>query len=146
MFMITRQGNLTTTTNMKKLIFTLLLTPLSIFSQVLVPTHYDAQHTAEHIIRGHIKMFCEDEVKYVIEKKKDVRYVRDQVTPDVVKARLDKVLKKGKPEFVSRTNGGYIFTIAMLHPNDETIILGYITCHVDAFTQKIEEVEILKAD
>jgi len=131
---------------MKKLLFTLLLAPIYNFGQVMVPTHYDAAHTAEHIIKGHIKMFCEDEVKYVVEKKKDIRYVRDQVTPDIVKSRLDKVLKKGKPEFVSRTNGGYIFTIALLHPKDETVIIGYITCHVDAWTQKIEEVEILKAD
>jgi len=144
--MIIKQGNLTTTTNMKKILLMLLFAPIYSFGQVMVPTHYDAAHTAEHIIKGDIAMFCEDEVKYVIEKKKDVRYVRDQVTPDIVKERLDKVLKKGKPEFVSRTNGGYIFTIALLHPKDETIIIGYITCHVDAWTQKIEEVEVLKGD
>ena len=124
----------------------LLLAPIGIFGQVYIPTHYDAPHTAEHIIRGHIKMYCKDQVRYVVEKKKDTRFVRDEVTPDVVKKRLDKVMSKVNPEFISRTNGGYIFTIALLHPKDETVILGYVTIHVDAWTQKIEEVEILKAD
>lgn len=131
---------------MKKLLFTLLLAPIYSFGQVYIPTHYDAAHTAEHIIHGHVKMYCEPTVRFVVEKKKDVRFVRDEVTPDVVKKRLDKVFSKGNPEFVSRTNGGYIFTIALLHPKDETVIVGYATFHVDAWTQKIEEVEILKAD
>ncbi len=141
--MILRQGNLTTTTNMKKLIFTLLLTPLSIFGQVLLPTHYDAQHTAEHILKGRVKMYLQDSVKFTVEKRPE-RYVTTyDMDSDLIKAKLDKVFQKGRPEHASRTNGGYLFTIAVIDPKDETKIVNYVTFHVDAFTQKIHEVEIL---
>jgi len=141
--MILRQGNLTTTTNMKKLIFALLLTPLSIFGQVLLPTHYDAQHTAEHIIKGRVKMYLQDSVKFTVEKRPE-RYVTTyDMDSDLIKAKLDKVFQKGRPEHASRTNGGYLFTIAVIDPKDETKIVNYVTFHVDAFTQKIHEVEIL---
>jgi len=141
--MILRQGNLTTTTNMKKLIFALLLTPLSIFGQVLLPTHYDAQHTAQHIIKGRVKMYLQDSVKFTVEKRPE-RYVTTyDMDSDLIKAKLDKVFQKGRPEHASRTNGGYLFTIAVIDPKDETKIVNYVTFHVDAFTQKIHEVEIL---
>lgn len=141
--MILRQENLTTTTNMKKLIFTLLLTPLSIFGQVLLPTHYDAQHTAEHIIKGDVRMYLQDSVKFTVEKRPE-RYVTTyDMDSDLIKAKLDKVFQKGRPEHASRTNGGYLFTIAVIDPKDETKIVNYVTFHVDAFTQKIHEVEIL---
>lgn len=141
--MILRQGNLTTTTNMKKLIFTLLLTPLSIFGQVLLPTHYDAQHTAEHIIKGRVKMYLQDSVKFTVEKRPERYITTYDMDSDLIKAKLDKVFQKGRPEHASRTNGGYLFTIAVIDPKDETKIVNYVTFHVDAFTQKIHEVEIL---
>jgi len=129
---------------MKKILYLLFLLPSFLFSQyVTVPTHYDSEHVAEHIMKGHIKMFLKDSIKFVTEKKSE-RYITDcDVDPNRVKSKLDKVFKKGNPEYVSRTNGGYIFTIAVVNPNDETKVINYCTFHVDAWTQKIEEIEIL---
>lgn len=108
-----------------------------------VPTHYDSEHTAQHIMKGHIKMFLKDSIKFVTEKKSE-RYITDcGIDPNRVKSKLDKVFKKGNLEYTSRTNGGYIFTIAVVNPNDETKVINYCTFHVDAWTQKIEEIEIL---
>ena len=129
---------------MKKILFLLFLLPSFLFGQyVTVPTHYDSEHTAQHIIKGHIKMFLKDSIKFVTEKKSE-RYVTDcGISPNQVKNKLDKVFKKGKLEYTSRTNGGYIFTISVVDSNDETKVINYCTFHVDAWTQKIEEIEIL---
>lgn len=129
---------------MKKILFLLFLLPSLIFGQyVTVPTHYDSEHTAEHIMKGHIKMYLKDTIKFTTEKKNE-RYVTDcGVDPNRVKYKLDKVFKKGKLEYTSRTNGGYIFTIAVVNPSDDTKVINYCTFHVDAWTQKIEEIEIL---
>lgn len=130
---------------MKKLICAILLLSVSsLFGQyVSVPTHYDAPTTAKHIIKGHIKMYLLDSVKVVTEKKNE-RYVTDcGLDPGRAKAKIDKVFAKGKPEYISRTNGGYMFTIAVIDASDETKVINYVTFHVDAFTQKIEEIEIL---
>ena len=131
--------------NMKKLFAILLcLAPLvGIGQYVQVPTHYDAEHTAQHIIKGHFKMFCQDSIKYTVEKNNE-RYITDyDVDPQVVKTKLDKIFKKGNPEFSGRTNGGYLFTIAVIDPKDETKIVNYCTFHADAWTQKLVEIEIL---
>lgn len=129
---------------MKKILFLLFLIPSFIFGQyVTVPTHYDSEHTAQHIMKGHIKMFLKDTIKFTTEKKSE-RYVTDcGIGPNQVKSKLDKVFKKGKLEYTSRTNGGYIFTISVIDPSDDTKVINYCTFHVDAWTQKIEEIEIL---
>ena len=129
---------------MKNILFILFLIPTFLFGQyVTVPTHYDSENATQHIIKGHIKMFLQDSIKFTTEKKKD-RYVTDcGITPNQVKSKLDKVFMKGKPEYISRTNGGYIFTIAVVDPSDDIKIINYCTFHVDAWTQKIEEIEIL---
>jgi len=36
-----------------------------------------------------------------------------------------------------------MFTIAVINASDDTKVVNYVTFHVDAFTQKIEEIEIL---
>lgn len=130
--------------DMKNILFLLFLIPTFLFGQyVTVPTHYDSEHAAQHIIKGHIKMYLKDTVKLTTEKKSE-RYVTDcGMTPDKVKVTLDKIFKKGKLEYTSRTNGGYIFTIAVVDPSDDIKIINYCTFHVDAWTQKIEEIEIL---
>jgi len=130
---------------MKKIIIILLgLVPVVGKSQYMkVPTHYDAQITADHIIKGHLKMYLLDSVKVVTEKKNE-RYITDcGIDPDRAKAKVDKIFAKGKPEYISRTNGGYIFTIAIADRNDDIKVINYVTFHVDAFTQKVEEIEIL---
>ena len=107
------------------------------------PTHYDAQITADHIIKGHLKMYLLDSVKVVTEKKNE-RYIIDcETDPNRAKAKVDKIFAKGKPEYISRTNGGYIFTIAIADREDDTKVINYVTFYVDAFTQKVEEIEIL---
>ena len=88
-------------------------------------------------------MFLMDSVKVVTEKKNE-RYITDcGLDPGRAKAKVDKVFAKGKPEYISRTNGGYMFTIAIINARDNTDVINYVTFHVDAFTQKIEEIEIL---
>lgn len=129
---------------MKKYLILLLLFPINLLGQYIqAPTHYNAEHTAQHIIKGHLKMFCSDSIKYTVEKKNE-RYITDyDVNPQIVKSKLDKIFQKGNPEFSGRTNGGYLFTIAVIDPKDETKIVNYCTFHVDAWTQKIVEIEIL---
>jgi hypothetical protein len=130
---------------MKKIIIILLaLVPVVGKSQYMkVPTHYDAQITADHIIKGHLKMYLLDSVKVVTEKKNE-RYITDcGIDPDRAKAKVDKIFAKGKPEYISRTNGGYIFTISIADCNDDIKVINYVTFHVDVFTQKVEEIEIL---
>ena len=143
--MIIQQEHLITIINMKKLIIILLaLAPIIGYSQyVQAPTHYDVEHTAQHILKGHLKMYLNDSVKYTVEKKSE-RYVTTyDVDYSFIKPRLDKVFKKGKPEYSSRTNGGYLFTIAVISTKDEADVVNYVTFHVDAWTQKIVEIEIL---
>jgi hypothetical protein len=36
-----------------------------------------------------------------------------------------------------------MFTIAVADREDNTKVINYVTFHVDAFTQKVEEIEIL---
>ena len=115
-------------------------------AQVMVPTHFDAQTAAQHILKGHIKMYLNDTSNFIVEKKNN-RYVTDyNVDKDVVKCRIDKVFAKGKPEYSSRTNGGYSFTIAVIDFKDELKVLNYVTFRVSAWTQKIIEIEILKGE
>ena len=115
-------------------------------AQVMVPTHFDAQTAAQHILKGHIKMYLNDTSNFIVEKKNN-RYVTDyNVDKDVVKSRIDKVFAKGKPEYSSRTNGGYSFTIAVIDFKDELKVLNYITFRVSAWNQKIIEIEILKGE
>jgi hypothetical protein len=115
-------------------------------AQVMVPTHFDAQTAAQHILKGHIKMYLNDTSNFIVEKKNN-RYVTDyNVDKDVVKSRIDKVFAKGKPEYSSRTNGGYSFTIAVIDFKDELKVLNYVTFRVSAWNQKIIEIEILKGE
>jgi hypothetical protein len=133
---------------MKKLLLIMLMSVgvLTAQAQVMVPTHFDAQTAAQHILKGHIKMYLNDTSNFIVEKKNN-RYVTDyNVDKDVVKSRIDKVFAKGKPEYSSRTNGGYSFTIAVIDFKDELKVLNYVTFRVSAWTQKIIEIEILKGE
>ena len=130
---------------MKKLLVMLLaLAPIIGFSQyVQIATHYDAESTAHHIIHGHVSDYLNDSVRFVTEKKSERYVIKEDMAPDYVEGKLKKAFTKGKLEYVSRTNGGYIFTIAVVNPSDDTKVINYCTFHVDAYTQKITEVEIL---
>ena len=57
-----------------------------------------------------------------------------------------KAFDKGDVEYLSRTNGGYTFTIAVISRKDNTKIIHYCAFMVDAFTGKIKEVEIAKGE
>jgi len=129
---------------MKKLITLLLVfLPEAVTGQSLqlIP-RYDAQHTTQHFLNGDIKLFCQDTVKYVVEKKRE-RYIMDWLDPSSVDTRLRKVLKKGVPEFAAQTSTGYLFTIAVMDAKDSSKVVKYVTIHVNEITQKVEEVEIL---
>ena len=128
---------------MKNLLLFLLLIPNFIFGQyVTIPTQYNSEQTAQHIMQGHIKMFLKDTVVYTVEKKNE-RFVTSWLPPSQVENKLNKVFDLGKLEYVSRTNGGYIFSIAVIDKTDDTKVINYCKFHVDRITQKIEEVEIL---
>ena len=128
----------------KSLVMLLALVPIIGFSQyVKIATHYDAETTAHHIIHGHVSNYLNDSVRFVTEKKPERYIINEDMTPDYVEGKLKKVFTKGKLEYVSRTNGGYIFTIAVVNTSDDTRVINYCTFHVDAYTQKINEVEIL---
>lgn len=129
---------------MKKLLFLLLMFPLMGFSQyVTFSTHYDAEHTAQHIIKGQVKLYLQDTIKYVVERKAEKYTIDCQTLSNQVKPKLQKVFAKGKPEFSGKTNGGYTFTVAVIDKTDETKILNFVTFHVNEWTQKIDEIEIL---
>ena len=133
---------------MKKL-FTLLLSliPFLGFSQYIqIPTHYDSENTSHHIIHGHIKQYLSDSVTFTTEKSAGRYITKTNLTHNKIKEQLDKVFSKGKVEYVSRTNGGYTFTIAVVDFNNDVKVINYCTFHVDAWTQKIEEIEILKGE
>ena len=128
----------------KFIIMGIFLTSFPLIGQYIsVPTHYDSEHTAKHIINGHIKMYLTDSTKLIIEKKKDRYVTHYEIDVNFIKSKIDKAFAKGKPEYTSRTNGGYIFTISVISAKDDTKVINYVTFHVDAFTQKIEEIEIL---
>lgn len=129
---------------MKNLLTLLILLPLNLFSQyVKVPTHYNSKEASEHILHGDLKFYLSDTVELTIEKKRD-KYKTSDVSKDVVISKVNKVFSKGNPEYSSRTNGGYTFTISVVDPKDETNVTSKVVFTVDAFTQKIKSVEILK--
>jgi hypothetical protein len=73
---------------MKKLLLIMLMSVgvLTVQAQVMVPTHFDAQTAAQHILKGHIKMYLNDTSNFIVEKKNN-RYVTDyNVDKDVVKS------------------------------------------------------------
>ena len=132
---------------MKKLICViLLLSVVSLFGQyVSVPTHYDAEHTANHVMMGHIKMYLGDSATEVVEEKKNDRWVTTFLGKDAVDKKVWKLLSKGKSSFTGRTNGGYRFYITVYDASDDTKVLGSLDITIDAFTQKIEYIEIKRA-
>ena len=125
---------------MKKLICAILLLSVSsLFGQyVSVPTHYDAEHTAKHIMMGHIKMYLNDSTTEVVVEKKNDRWVTTFLGKDAVDKKVGKLLSKGKASFTGRTNGGYRFYITVYDVSDDTKVLGSLDITIDAYTQKIK--------
>ena len=132
---------------MKKLICAILLLSVgSLFGQyVSVPTHYDAEHAANHIMMGHIKMYLNDSTTEVVVEKKNDRWVTTFLGKDAVDKKVWKLLSKGKSSFTGRTNGGYRFYITVYDVKDDTKILGSLDITIDAYTQKIKYIEIKRA-
>ena len=130
--------------NMKKLLIILLaLIPVVGKSQYLqVPTHYDAEHTANHIMMGHVRMYLNDSVTEVVTEKKNDRWVTSYNDKDQVYKKIDKLLKKGKANFSGSTNGGYRFYITVWDVKDDTKVLGSLDITIDAYTQEIKSIEI----
>ena len=109
---------------------------------VSVPTHYDAEPTAKHIMMGHIKMYLNDSTTEVVEEKKNDRWVTTFLGKDAVDKKVGKLLSKGKASFTGRTNGGYRFYITVYDVSDDTKVLGSLDITIDAYTQKIKYIEI----
>jgi len=127
----------------KFIITGIFLTSFPLIGQyVSVPTHYDAQTAAGHIIKGHIKMYLNDSTTEVVEEKKNDRWVTSYYSKDIIDKKVWKVLSKGKAEFTGRTNGGYRFYITVYDINDDIKILGSLDITLDAFTQQIKYIEI----
>ena len=107
-----------------------------------VPTHYDAEHTAKHIMMGHIKMYLNDSLTEVVVEKKNDRWVTTFLDKEVISKKVWKVLSKGKSSFTGRTNGGYIFYIYVYDVKDDAKVINVLDITIDAFTQKIKYIEI----
>jgi hypothetical protein len=129
---------------MKKLLIILLcLAPLvGIGQYVQVPTHYDAESTAKHIIKGHIKMYLNDSTTEVVVEKKGDRWVTTFLDKDAIDKKVSKILLQGESVFTGRTNGGYRFYITVYDVKDDTKILNSLDITIDAYTQKIKLIEI----
>jgi hypothetical protein len=125
---------------MKKLIFALLLIPFASKAQeVRHFCSYDAETTAKHIMKEHIKSYLHDTVALSLNYK-----TPKLLNPTQVEKKVLKVLKKGDPSYSSRTNSGYTFTIVVADKKDNTKILNFIKFEVDHFYQKIISIEITK--
>ena len=107
-----------------------------------VPTHYDAEHTAKHIMMGHIKMYLNDSLTEVVVEKKNDRWVTTFLDKEVISKKVWKVLSKGKSSFTGRTNGGYRFYIYVYDVKDDARVINVLDITIDAFTQKIKYIEI----
>lgn len=122
----------------------MVILPLNLFSQyVKVPTHYNSEEATEHILHGDLKFYMQDTIEYVVEKKND-RYVTSWLDKERTSKKVYSILSKGNPEKGGRTNGGYTFTVSVIDKKDDTKILNKVVFVVDAYTQKIKSVEILK--
>jgi hypothetical protein len=127
---------------MKSTILAILLAiPSLIFGQTVQYSRYDSEHTANHIIMGHVKMYCQDTVDFVVEKKGD-RWVTSYLSPERVKKKVEHYLNKGAARYSHSTTMGYTFFITIEDENDETVIYHTIKVHVDMSTQKIDTIEI----
>ena len=127
----------------KLLVILLALVPVVGKSQyVKVPTHYDAEHTANHIMMGHVRMYLNDSVTEVVTEKKNDRWVTSYDDKTQIYKKVDKLLKKGKANFSGSTNGGYRFYITVWDVKDDTKVLGSLDITMDAYTQEIKLIEI----
>ena len=127
----------------KFIITGIFLTSFPLIGQyVSVPTHYDAQTAAGHIIKGHIKMYLNDSLTEVTVEKKNDRWVTSFWDKEVISKKVDKILQQGKPEFTGRTNGGYRFYINVYDISDDTKVINSLDIIIDAFTQQIKLIEI----
>jgi len=133
---------------MKRYIVGLLaLVSLSVSAQyVKVSNHYDAKTTAKEIIKGRLNNYLNDQIDFTFEKRVGVFKSKLEATPEYVESKVYKAFDKGDIEFISKTNGGYTFTIIVTNRRDDTKIIHYCTFSVDAFTQKITSVEIYKGE
>ena len=113
------------------------------FGQSVQYSRYNSAHTANHIMMGHVKMYCQDTVDFIVEKKND-RWVTTQLDPEQVKKKVSKILEKGKSRYSHSTTMGYTFFITIGDDKDDTIIYNTIKVQVDMSTQKIETIEILR--
>lgn len=129
---------------MNKLLLLLFMFPImGIGQHITFNSHYDAEHAAQHIIKGQVSLYLQDTVKFTIERKRE-KYITDyNMLSKNVKIKLQDVFSKGKPEFSGRTNGGYVFTIIVMDRNNELKILNFVTFYINEWTQKIEEIEVL---
>lgn len=120
-----------------------MLFPILSFSQyVKVPSHYDAQTAASHIIKGHVKMFLNDSVTEVVVEKKGDRWVTMFLDKETVSRKVNKIIEQGEPRFTGRTNGGNRFYIYVYDVDDDIKVINVLDITLDAFTQKIKLIEI----
>lgn len=108
-----------------------------------VPTHYNSEDATEHILHGDLRFYLQDTIEYIVEKKND-KYSTSWLNKEKTSKNVYSLLSKGNPEQGGRTNGGYTFTITVVDKKDDTKILRKVVFTVDAFTQKIKMVEILR--
>ena len=119
-----------------------LMPTLGISQYVKTPVRYDAEHTAKHIMMGHIKMFLNDSTTEVVIEKKNDRWVTMPLSKNSIDKKVWKVLSKGKSEYTGRTNGGYRFYITIYDLNDDMKVINSLDITIDQFTKQIKLIEI----
>jgi hypothetical protein len=115
----------------------------SVYGQVLMPTYYDAPAAAEEIIKGNLGLYLSDTIDYTEYLGNDEEFIT-KYKHSVVVNKIYRLFRKGKPEYTRRTNGGYVFTIAVISNRNDLDALFYCIFYVSAYTQKIYRVEISK--
>ena len=130
---------------MKQLLTLVMLIPFMLKGQTEYRhfCSYDAETTAKHILKKHIKQHLHDTVEFSVEKR-GYKYSKKYLNADQAEKKVLKALKKGNPSYSSKTNSGYTFTIVVVSKADETEIVNFIRFEVDHFFQKIISIEISK--
>lgn len=130
---------------MKQLLTLVMLIPFMLKGQTEYQhfCSYNAESTAKHIMMKHIKPYLHDTIEFSVEKR-GYKYSKKYLNADQAEKKILKTLKKGMATYSSKTNSGYMFTIAIVSKADDTEILNFIKFEVDHFYQKVISVEVSK--
>lgn len=130
---------------MKQLLTLIMLVPFMLKGQTEYQhfCSYNAESTAKHILKKHIKDYLHDTVEFSVERR-GYKYHKKYLNASQTEKKVLRKMKHGTCHYAGKTNSGYTFTIVIVDENDDTEILSSIKFEVDHFYQKIISVEISK--